>query len=235
MENAIELLENKNDIETFKLKARIFDSLGRNFLSQMNSKKQSIDEFFGKQKEAIKYFKKSISLKERDDINDLTGQTMSYGGLGDAYLKGSSKNIEDIKMAIKYFKIDFVISEKINQAYGMTVANSKLGECYYLIGEYKKSNDFYALSYKYADNNMGKYFAQVGLMKTSIKLGKEYEAHISEILSIFEKDKLLEEKDQFDKNSKNKDKFIEEIKNLEINLTTNLRLKIEALVNDISN
>ena len=222
LKKAFNLLTENDDTPSLKLKARIADSIGNAITNNIRIMNVEDSNFHLLQKEAINYYSISIEIKEMETISDLTGLTLSYGGLGRCYFAGFPKESENIISAISNFKKDLEISESISQLSGIIMMHSSLGECYYTLEQNKKSYGHYTLSYKYSSELLDKYFALIGLLKVNLRLGNKYDNYLDSILSILKNNVLPNWVIP---------NFTDEMKNIENQLSSEDKLKISSLRN----
>jgi len=149
----------QDDIPGQALHARICNSLGFQLL------RSGPDERF----EAVDFFGKSINIKERPELRDLSGIARDHSGLGYYYLYSTPP---DLAQARINFEMNLEISKRIGDRQGLTQMNSQLGTCDLLEDKPEAAMEHYKESFKAADGAMNRDFAASGLLKASAALGR---------------------------------------------------------------
>lgn len=152
-----------------KLALSVFSKLSNALAEELVRKSEKENNFVDYEKEVLRYFNNSISIKENNETKDNAGLARSYGGLGRFYLLKNDE--EATSKAIEYFIKDLFYAELINDKTGKSIANSFLGKCFLLKKELDKSISYYQNSLNFAERESDKAFAYLGLIENYLISG----------------------------------------------------------------
>ena len=165
LQKAFEILSNmpENDLDAQALLARVANSLAEQLSYGSPDDKTR----------AKTLFEQSIKIKERPELMDLHGLSMSHGGLGRlAYY--DNRKPKNIQLARKHFKIDLKLSKDIGDITGQAKMHSFLGGCAMAEEKTDEAVEHYRLSLYIAEAVIDKVFAATGMLECfCIKKDKE--------------------------------------------------------------
>ena len=156
LQKAFEMLSNmpENDLNAQALLARVANSLAEQ-LSYGSSDDKA---------RAKTLFEQSIKIKERPELMDRHGLSMSHGGLGRlAYY--DNREQKNIQLARKHFKIDLELSKDIGDITGQAKMHSFLGGCALSEEKTDEAVEHYRLSLDIAEGLLDKFFAITGMLE----------------------------------------------------------------------
>lgn len=128
----------------------------------------------GEYKLALRSYQQALNIYQTS--NDLQGQVIAFGGLGNTY-----NALGDYKQAINYFTHSLTISNQISDINNQVIALDGLGYTYNALGQYKQAIDYLTksltIAYQIGDhnsegnalNNLGSAYYLLGNYKKAVE------------------------------------------------------------------